>query len=310
MKYIEVKIFTHGKGFEQLSAELLMIGLTDFVIEDPNDVAELLNKKNDYDWDYIDESVLAIASSEPNVTLYLDDTCEGAALSGEIKSMAKKLGMHAEEKPVDDLEWKDNWKEFFKPRKVSERIVIKPTWEEYNKSEGELIIELDPGMAFGTGAHPTTSMCIRFMERFYGQFETMLDVGCGSGVLSIAAALLGAKEVLGVDIDSDAVIAAKENVKSNGLDGCVRIACGDLAKGIDFKADITAANLTPGLICLLAEDIGKNMKPGGLFIASGILIEKQSEVKAVIKKAGFEILDITQEGEWCAILARRRKDVI
>jgi ribosomal protein L11 methyltransferase len=153
-------------------------------------------------------------------------------------------------------------------------------------------------------------MCIKFMERYGGQFITVLDIGCGSGVLSIAAALLGAEFVLGVDIDEEAVSAATSNVESNGLSGKVRISRGDLVKGIDLKADMVVANLTADLLCLLAEDVGKNVEQGGLFISSGILIEKQSEVKSAIKEAGFEILDIAEDGEWCAILARNGKGLV
>jgi ribosomal protein L11 methyltransferase len=219
-------------------------------------------------------------------------------------------GLNVEDKIVDEAAWENKWKEYFKPSKVTERIVIKPTWEEYQHKKGELVIEIDPGMAFGTGTHPTTAMCMKFMERCAGQFKTVLDVGCGSGVLSIAAALLGAEDVLGLDIDPKAITVARENVELNGLCEKIRIDYGDLSKGTDFKADLIAANLMADLVVLLAEGIQKNLPPGGLFISSGILIEKQQEVKAGIKNAGFEIVDIMEEEEWCAILARLGKNGI
>ncbi|MCL1981789.1 MAG: 50S ribosomal protein L11 methyltransferase, partial [Clostridiales bacterium] len=212
----------------------------------------------------------------------------------------------AYDKIVDDAEWQDSWKEYFKPFRAASRIVVKPTWEDYARKANELVIEMDPGMAFGTGTHPTTSMCMKFMERYAGEFKSFLDVGCGSGILSIAAALLGAEGVLGIDLDPAAVAIARENVKLNRLSGRVRIAEADLVKGVDFVADMAAANLIAGLVLLLAEDIQKNLSPGGLFISSGILVEQLPEAKAGVRAAGFEILDIQEEGEWCAILARSK----
>jgi len=320
MKFIETKIFTSKQGIEPLASMLMEIGLTDFVIEDPTEITELRNKKNAYDWDYIDENVLAMEGNEPNIVLYLEDNDEGKKTLQKIKLVAMELKgkeaegffgddvslgrLSVEENTVDDNTWKDNWKEFFKPSKVTDRIVIKPTWEEYKRKADELVIELDPGMAFGTGTHPTTSMCIKFMERYAGQFKSVLDIGCGSGILSIAAALLGAEDVLGIEIDPQAVAIAKENVQCNGLDDKIRIFAGDLTKGVDLKADLVVANLMADMVVLLAEDVHKNLASGGLFVSSGILIDKLEEVKTGIKRAGFAIVDVLEEGEWCAILAR------
>ena len=320
MRFIETKIFTSKQGIEPLAGVMMKMGLTDFVIEDPTEITELLNKKNTYDWDYIDENVLAMKDNEPNIVLYLEDTDEGKKTLQKIKSAVMELKnkemegffgegaalgrLCVEDNIIDDETWKNNWKEFFKPSKVTDRIVIKPTWEEYKDKSGELIIELDPGMAFGTGTHPTTSMCMKLMENYAGQFKSVLDVGCGSGILSIAAVLLGAEDVLGIEIDPRAVDVAKENVRLNGFDDKIRILQGDLTKGADIKADLVVANLMSDLVILLSEDVRKNLAYEGLFVSSGILIEKQIEVKAAIKDAGFEVIDLLEEGEWCAILAR------
>ena len=286
MKYIEVKILTGDQGIEPLSSVLIGLGVTDLLIDD-------------------------FEGRESSVALYLEDTDDGKKSLLKVISAVMELGkLHIEEKIVDDETWKDIWKEFFKPYKVSERIVIKPTWEEYKDNSGELVIELDPGMAFGTGTHPTTYMCIRLMEQYAGQFKSVLDIGCGSGILSITAALLGAADVLGIDNDDDAVMIAKENIELNGFSDKVKAVCGDLTSGISFKADMIVANLIADLIMLLSEDAHKNLTPGGLFISSGILIEKLEEVKTAVKNAGFEIIDILEEDEWCAILARLRKNGI
>jgi ribosomal protein L11 methyltransferase len=203
----------------------------------------------------------------------------------------------------DDSEWKDNWKEFFKPKKVGKRIVVKPTWYEYEKEEGDLVIEIDPGMAFGTGTHETTSLCLRLMEDYMADGDKVLDVGCGSGILAIAGALLGSPEVLGVEIDPVAVEIAQENLELNGVTDVARAQYGDLTKGIDFKAEIVVANLMADLVMMLSADVAKHILPGGKYISSGILVEKRDQVAAVIRDCGFDIVEIREDGMWCAIVA-------
>ena len=323
MKFIEAKIYTSKQGIEPLSTVLMKMGITDFVIDDPTEIEELLSKKNTYDWDYVDKSVLDASGNEPSITIYLEDNDEGKNTLAQIKLAMLELKsselygdfgedvslgrLYVESNVVDEDNWKDTWKEFFKPVKVTNRIVIKPTWEEYEKKQEELVIEIDPGMAFGTGSHPTTAMCMRLMERHTGQFSTVLDVGCGSGILSIAAALLGARNVLGVDIDPVAVTVAKENVKLNGFCDKIQTAEGDFTKGIDYKADLVVSNLVAELVVLLAKSLSENINSGGLFISSGILAEKLSHTKAGIEKAGFKILKVLEDEGWCAIFARYKR---
>ena len=259
----------------------------------------------------------------------------------------------------DDSEWLYKWQEYFKPVKPGERIVVKPGWEEYVPSENELVIEMDPGMAFGSGLHETTSMCIRALEeslsaRICGKTADrgmadrseserdatyrdaadrsesergaadiddsdigaadsdtyskirMLDVGTGTGILAIAAALLGASECLGIDIDDEAVRVAGENVKRNGLEGRIMIAKGDLMDGTDFEADIIVANLMADLVIKLAPAAAAHLKSGGIFISSGILDIKEETVAAAIQAAGFTIKEIMTGGEWRAIIAIRK----
>ena len=168
------------------------------------------------------------------------------------------------------------------------------------------MLELDPGMAFGTGSHETTSLCLKLLEEYLGEEPSdkkILDVGCGSGILSIAAALLGCGPVLGIDIDEDAVRVANENVRLNGVDDVVEITHGDLLQGVDFKADIVVANLMADLVAMLSESVTDHMEKGGVFISSGILTEKKEMVENALEKAGFEIKEIREDGEWCAIVA-------
>jgi ribosomal protein L11 methyltransferase len=320
MNYIETKIYTSKFGIEQVLNMLSALGIDDAVIQDPLDVEELMDKKNSYDWDYVDSSVMEQANEEPTVIIYMEDSEEGRIQVQKVKLEAMKLKsremegefefgslgrMYVEDKVESDSEWKDNWKEYFKPSKITDRIVVKPTWEQYEKqSENELIIEIDPGMAFGTGTHETTTLCVKLLEKYTEARDAVLDVGCGSGILSIAAGLLGIKNILGIDIDPIAVEVSKENVELNKLDHVVTIQYGDLTKGINFKADVVVANLMADLVMMLSEDVAKHLKGKGIFISSGILIEKQTLVSEQIKKNGFEIIEVLEEGEWCAIAAR------
>ncbi|MCI8610117.1 MAG: 50S ribosomal protein L11 methyltransferase [Firmicutes bacterium] len=319
MKYIQIDIHAKREGIEPVISALLEVGITDTVVEDPADIADLLEKKNEYDWDYIDESVLKLQEETPKVTVFLEDDEEGrkkmetlmvAIEALKIKAEAGIFGEGVDLGPLDvevsvedDSQWKDNWKEYFRPKKVGRSIVVKPTWYDYDRKPGELVIELDPGMAFGTGTHETTSLCLRLMEDYMEPGDKVLDVGCGSGILSIAGALLGASEVVGVEIDPVAVDVAKQNISLNGV-GHVAIAkYGDLTKGVDYKADVVVANLMADLVMMLSPDVVKVMKPDAKFISSGILVEKRDQVAEAIVNSGFQIIEIREDGMWCAIVA-------
>ena len=195
-------------------------------------------------------------------------------------------------------------KEFFKPKKISEHIVVKPTWEEYEAKEGESVIEIDPGAAFGTGTHETTSLCIKFLEKYVKEGDMVLDVGAGSGILSIAAAICKAKDVLGIEIDPVAVEIAEQNIEINNYSQNVKVRYGDLTKGIDYKANVVVANLMADLVILLSKDVVKHLEKGGIFISSGILLEKKEIVSEAIIDAGLEVIEIMEDGMWCAIVAK------
>lgn len=321
MNYIETKIYTSKSGIEHVLNSLSEMGIDDAVIEDPTDVEDLMDKKNSYDWDYVDASVMEQINEEPTVILYMDDSQEGKNKVQVVKQAVDRLKkrmssgefgkedsfgrMEVEDKIVKDEDWKDNWKEFFKPSKITDKIVIKPTWEEYEKqAEEELVLEIDPGMAFGTGTHETTTLCIKLLEKYTDKDDAVLDVGCGSGILSIAAALLGINNILGVDIDPVAVDVSKENVELNGFSDVVRIQYGDLTKGIDYKADVVVANLMADLVMMLSCDVAKHLKGKGIFISSGILIEKRDQVSEAIRNNGFEVVEVLEQGDWCAIAAK------
>ena len=323
MKYIEFKVHASRQGIEQVTAMYLRMGIDQVSIDDPADMEDILNKKNEYGWDYVDDDLKKGLDREPTISIYFEDTEENREKIQQLKLQVMMLKskeleglfgwdvdfgrLYAEDIIVDDADWKDKWKEYFKPVRITDRLVVKPTWEEYEPNVGEKVIQIDPGMAFGTGTHETTSLCLKLMEKYLGdepQDKDVLDVGCGSGILSIAAALLGCRSVTGVEIDEDAVRVAEENVELNGIGDRVEILQGDLTEGIESKADIIVANLMADLVMTLSKSAKEHLKDGGIFISSGILLEKKGIVSDAVKEAGFEIIEIAEDGEWCAIAAR------
>ncbi|MBR5315949.1 MAG: 50S ribosomal protein L11 methyltransferase [Firmicutes bacterium] len=319
MKYIAMNIETSSAGIEALITSLMEVGITDVVVEDPRDFEDLMDKKHSYDWDYVDDELVASMGDVPKVTIYLEDTEENRKQIQNVEAILENLksavasGLYGEGadfgamtldvKFDDDTEWKDKWKEFFKPSRISENIVVKPTWETYDNVNGYKVIEIDPGMAFGTGTHETTSLCVKMLDKYQKESDNVLDVGCGSGILSIAAALLGARDILAVDIDPIAVEVTQENLELNKVAHLAKAQYGDLTKGVDYKANIVVANIMADLIMILSNDVARHMEEGGYFISSGILVEKEELVANHLKEQGFEIVEIVEDGLWCAIVA-------
>lgn len=323
MQYIEFRIHASRQGIEQVTAMLMTKGIDQLVVNDPADMEDIVNKKNEYDWDYIEDDLKQNLDREPTVSAFFEDTPENRELVQQLKIAVMMLKskemegvfgwdadlgrLYAEDIIVDDEAWKDKWKENFKPVKITERLVVKPTWKDYQASDGDVVIQLDPGMAFGTGTHETTSLCLKMMDRYLEEnpaAKKILDVGCGSGILSIGAALLGCADVLGIEIDEDAIKVAEENIALNQVQDQVRIVRGNLTEGVSFKADVLVANLMADLVMALAARAGAHLEKDGVFISSGILLEKKDKVSEAIKAAGFEIVEIAEDGEWCAIAAK------
>lgn len=207
---------------------------------------------------------------------------------------------------VDEEDWATAWKKYYHPVKISERFTIVPTWEDYTPvSTDELIIELDPGMAFGTGTHPTTVMCLQALEKVVKDGDMVVDVGTGSGVLSIGAAMLGAKSVHALDLDEVAVTSARENIALNKVDHTVEVFHGNLLDTVKEPADVVVANILAEIIMTFTDDAYSIVKPGGLYVTSGIIGAKKDDVKAALEKTGFTIEEVVMMEDWVAIIARR-----
>lgn len=311
MKWIEVTIKTTTEAVEAITNILDELRTGGVMIEDPKDF--LFQKKNELDWDYVEEEVFN-KSGQDGVLIktYISEERNVVEVVENIKHRVLSLrdfGIDIGEGSVslgqvNESDWANEWKKYYKPTKIGQRIVVKPTWEDYKPENGELIIELDPGMAFGTGTHETTSMCIRELEKYVNEDSKVFDIGCGSGILAIAAAKLGAKEVLAVDLDEVAVKVSKENVEENNVSDSVEVRHGNLMDVVKDRADVVVANIIADIIKILAKDVHNFMKKDAVFISSGIILDKIEEVKESLIENGFEIIDIKKLGEWSAIVSK------
>lgn len=206
---------------------------------------------------------------------------------------------------IDEEDWAESWKAFFHPQKITPQIVVKPTWHAYSSEPGEIILEIDPGMAFGTGTHPTTVLCIQLLEDYLRPGNSMLDVGTGSGILLIAAAKLGAGAVAGIDLDPLAVSVARKNLEQNRVaDRHADLMCGHLVDNISKTYDLVVANILAEVIIELLDPVVRVIRPGGIFICSGIIEAYQMKVAEKMAACGFDILDVRKEGDWVALVGR------
>lgn len=309
MKWIEVSIKTTTEAVEAVANVLYDAGVSGVVIEDPYDI--ILVNSDEKAWDYVDESLIDLEQGAI-VKGYIpesSDLVEKIDLIKQSISTLPEFGLNIGTGEVSTLEvneedWSTSWKKYYKPTKIGKDIVIKPTWEEYEVQEDEIIIEMDPGMAFGTGTHETTMMCVQQLEERISKESTVFDIGCGSGILSIVAAKLGAEKVIGVDFDEVAVNVAKKNVIENKVDNAVEIRHGNLMDVVKEKADIVVANIIADIIILLSKDIKSFLNSDGLFIASGIILDKIDEVKKNLTVNGLEVIQVETLGEWAVIVSK------
>ena len=313
MKWTEVLIKVDPQAVEAVTDILYGLGAQGVAIDEPVDVQKL--REDELYWDYIDEKLLENDTEETKIMAYFSEEETNlpekiAVIKEKIRNLTEfglSIGSGTVElSNVNQEDWESAWKQYFKPVHVTDRIVVKPEWEEYSPQEGEIVIEIDPGMAFGTGTHETTSMCINQIEKNLKAGDRVIDIGSGSGILSMAAVLLGAEKATGVDLDPVAVRVALENVELNNLQDKIEILHGNLTDVIEEKADIVVANIMADIILILLEDVREFIKDDGMFISSGIIQEKRAAVEARLLEKNFSIVEVETKGEWCAITAQKK----
>ena len=320
MDWTEVSIFTSTAGIEPVTALLEEMEIYGYVLEDAADFAEFLESTEIY-WDYVDEKLKQeLSTQETRLRIYLADSPDGQA---QYRELCKRLAalkardtenawgrLETETALTRQADWEWGWKQYFKPFPVGERFIIKPSWETCEPEEGRRILEIDPASSFGTGSHDTTRLCICALEKTVRGGERLLDMGTGSGILSIAAAMLGAVAETAVDIDEHCLACALENAKKNGV-AIARTLHGDalrdpkLAEAIGGGYQIICANIVADIIIGMAPMFWEKLDAGGTLICSGILNERADEVEKVLRAQGFTGLDHAATEDWSAFTAKK-----
>lgn len=304
MEYTEVTISTVTQGAELISDLLMRLGAAGTQILDRADLPD--PAKPTANWELMDQSVIDAMPEDVQVKAWFDkETLQKALpiLREELSAMKNHIPplgtLSLSLQGVKEEDWSENWKQYYKPFRIGKHMVVKPTWEDFDLLPDDLLIEIDPGMAFGTGTHETTAMCVTLIEKYY-KSGSLLDVGTGSGILAIAAARLGAQDIYAVDIDPDAVRVARENVEHNGLEKVIDVQQGDLLQGLSRTFDFAVANILAPVICMLAAPLKKHLSENGIFVCSGIIKEAEDDVRQALDNAGYIIDEVCHQGDWVA----------
>ncbi len=309
MEWLEIGIDAPGGDTEALCALLDSLGVEGLVIEDEKDIESFL-RENARFWDAVDESFLASRKGVSRVKFYLSSDEEGEKALAELRHPLEKAGYQLQCRRMRDEDWENNWKQYYRPMEVGQKLLILPEWEPVPGNTERIPLRLDPGLIFGTGAHPSTRMCLEAVESLAPQAEKVLDLGCGSGILAIAALLLGAKTALGCDIDEAAPRIAGENAALNGVEGRLTVLAGDATAdralresigGRDY--DIVFLNIVADVILRLLPDIPRWLRPGGTLIISGVIEGREEEVAAALKAQGFSFEQRRME-DWFSFVCR------
>lgn len=310
LEWTEVTIFTTTQGIEIVSGYIISNGIRGVVVEDANDFNEFL-ENTEIHWDYIEEDLMVLKDQETKIKCYLPDTLQGIEQFNQLKTFLPNLRdenssvdlgkLEIATTNINEEDWATAWKKYYHPVKVTDKLVVVPCWEEYKVKEGEITVTLDPGMAFGTGTHETTRLCMQLVEKYVKADSTFLDIGTGSGILAITSLLLGAKKAVGVDIDEIVLTVGHENAKLNNVDDKFEIIIGDLTEKITEKYNIVCANIVADVIIRLSEDVEKFMNPDSILLVSGIIDERADEVLNVLIEQKFKLVDRVEENGWVAM---------
>lgn len=313
MKWSEISIHTTAEATEAVSSILYEMGANGVVIEDP----EVLYREWDTPFgeiyqlspdDFPDEGVFVKAYLPVDSTELFDVVEELKEQLAQLTDYGLDIGKAAiAVNDVHEDEWAHAWKKYYKPVHVTDRMTIKPVWEEYEpRHADEVIIEMDPGMAFGTGTHPTTILCLRALEKYVAKGDRLYDVGTGTAILSIAAVKLGAEHVLAMDLDEVAVRSAQANTELNGVHEKITVRQNNLLDGVEEPVDVVVSNILAEVIVRFTDDVYRALKPGGVFIASGIIQAREADVKQALADSGLEVVETTMIDDWVAIVAKKR----
>lgn len=310
MQWIEVNVAVTHEAVEAVADMLTSIGSKGVAIEDPQLINDLRNSGT---WELCDipeqENTEVVTVS----AYYADDEKlekRLAEIDEQLELIEERIGKYrfgnTRFRKVSEQDWANEWKQYFHVTHVGKSLVIKPSWEKYAPKEGEHVIEIDPGMAFGTGTHHTTNMMMERLEKVITPDSTVFDVGTGSGILAIAAAMLGAKSVKAVDIDAVAVRVAKENVADNGLSDQIEVREGDLLHGTEGKADVIIANIIADIVIMLLQDIPQKLNDDGVLLASGIIEERMPDVEAAAQAQGLYVDAVDHRGGWVVMQMKKK----
>ena len=305
MRYIEVIINTPSQEIDRRCEEMAAMGVGGFVIENEEDFKDFLEHNHAY-WDYVDAELEQKYAGLSRIKCYLTDDEEGRQLLRQLRAAYGDL----EASLVQDSDWENNWREYYKPIEVGEKLVVVPEWEPV-PAGGRVPLRLDPGLIFGTGSHATTRLCLAELEHYVNPNTKVLDLGCGSGILGIGALVLGAKCCLGCDIDPKAPDVVLSNAALNGIGPDRLSACaGDILSDASLRRsfgtgyDLVLSNIVSDVIIPLSRYVRSFLAPDGVWISSGIIEGRQDEVRAAIEQAGFTVLAHRQEEEWHAFVAK------
>ena len=317
MKWLALHIDTSPAGLEPVSAMLEDLGIEGLVIEDEGDFRDFLEHNRQY-WDYVDEELDQSMTGKCRITFYVEESDQGFTTVAAVRiAMADLKKEHPEYAPllmtmdgIEDADWENNWKAFYKPMEIGERLIVIPDWEEADP-QGRVALRMNPGLTFGTGSHATTRLCLQALEKLVRPGMKVLDLGCGSGILSIAALLLGAERAFACDIDEKAVDVAYENAALNGV-GRDRytVRAGDVLSDQGLRRemgggwDVVVANIVSDVIIALAPAVGPLLAPGGVFLCSGVIDDRAGEVREKLEEAGFAVLESRSSEGWFSFTCR------
>lgn len=326
MEWTEVKIYTTREAIEPLSAVILDCGISGIQIEDDDELKEYLKESSIY-WDYVDEELLNKEKEETKIKFYVSDNPYGNEILLNVREAVKRLKLIESEinlnlgrlfiettQNLNDEDWLNKWKEFYKPFKIGEKILIKPIWEDISNADERIVFNINPGHVFGTGLHQTTQLCIVSLEKYMGEENNILDLGCGSGILSIISLLLGGKSAFAVDIDENAINVAYENAEINSIGkDKYYVTSGNIITDEHLKKEIgknkyniILANIIADVICNISTFIGSMLTKDGVFIASGIIKDRIEDVYSALDKNGLLPIETIIKDEWVCIVSKNK----